>query len=101
VLILDEPANGLDPAGMAELRELLRALADEGRTILMSSHVLAEVGQTADRVAIIADGSLRYAGPLAELTSAPGETLESAFLRLTSHQDTTTGNGAATASARG
>jgi len=101
VLILDEPANGLDPAGMAELRELLRSLADEGRTILMSSHVLAEVAQTADRVAIIAGGSLRYAGPLAELTSAPGETLESAFLRLTSHQDATTRNGASTAPARG
>jgi ABC-2 type transport system ATP-binding protein len=83
VLILDEPGNGLDPAGMAELRELLRGLAAEGRTILMSSHVLSEVAQTVDRVIIIAGGSLRYAGPLTELTSAQGETLEAAFLRLT------------------
>ncbi len=67
VLILDEPANGLDPAGMATLRELLRELAGEGRTILVSSHVLSEVAQTADRVVIISDGALRFAGPLAEL----------------------------------
>ena len=83
VLILDEPGNGLDPAGLAELRELLRGLAAEGRTILMSSHVLSEVAQTVDRVIVIAGGTLRYAGPLTELTSAQGETLEAAFLRLT------------------
>jgi ABC-2 type transport system ATP-binding protein len=91
VLILDEPGNGLDPAGLAELRELLRGLAAGGRTILMSSHVLSEVAQTVDRVIIIAGGTLRYAGPLAELTSTQGETLEAAFLRLTA------GNGSATA----
>ena len=84
ILILDEPANGLDPAGMADLRDLLRALATEGRTILMSSHVLSEVALTVDRVVIIAGGTLRYAGDLAELTAANGETLEAAFLRLTS-----------------
>ena len=61
VLILDEPANGLDPAGMAQLRGLLRGLAAEGRTIFMSSHVLSEVAQTADQVIIIANGTLRYA----------------------------------------
>jgi ABC-2 type transport system ATP-binding protein len=83
VLILDEPGNGLDPAGMAELRELLRGLAADGRTILMSSHVLSEVAQTVDRVIIVAGGTLRYAGPLAPLTSVQGETLEAAFLRLT------------------
>jgi ABC-2 type transport system ATP-binding protein len=84
ILILDEPANGLDPAGLAGLRGLLRALAAEGRTILMSSHVLSEVAQTVDQVVIIAGGTLRYAGDLAELTAANGETLEAAFLRLTS-----------------
>jgi ABC-2 type transport system ATP-binding protein len=82
VLILDEPANGLDPAGIAELRDLLRGLAAEGRTILMSSHVLSEVAQTADQVLIIAAGRLRHTGPLTELI-AEGETLEAAFLRLT------------------
>jgi ABC-2 type transport system ATP-binding protein len=81
-LILDEPANGLDPAGMAWLRGLLRQLAAEGRTVLVSSHVLSEVAQTADHVVIINAGRLRYAGPLAEL-DADGRTLEEAFLALT------------------
>jgi ABC-2 type transport system ATP-binding protein len=101
VLILDEPANGLDPAGMAELRDLLRALAAEGRTILMSSHVLSEVAQTVDRVVIVAGGTLRHSGPLAELTAAQGETLEAAFLRLTANQKTHDRPGAAAARARG
>ncbi|MEZ0064538.1 ABC-2 type transport system ATP-binding protein [Streptacidiphilus sp. MAP12-20] len=107
VLILDEPANGLDPAGMAQLRELLRSLAGEGRTVLMSSHVLSEVEQTVDRVVIVAGGTLRFAGPLAELTGAKGETLEAAFLRVTSNTDTATATdtdpatGAVTAPVRG
>ena len=88
VLILDEPGNGLDPAGMAELRDLLRSLAADGRTVLMSSHVLSEVAQTVDRVVIIAGGTLRHAGPLGSLTGS-GETLEAAFLRLTSDLETT------------
>lgn len=81
-LVLDEPANGLDPAGMAWLRGLLRGLAADGRTVLVSSHVLSEVAQTADHVVIINSGRLRYAGPLAEL-DADGRSLEDAFLRLT------------------
>ena len=56
VLVLDEPANGLDPQGIRWLRDLLRALADQGRTVLVSSHVLAEVAQLADDVVIIAKG---------------------------------------------
>jgi ABC-2 type transport system ATP-binding protein len=66
-LVLDEPANGLDPEGMAWLRELLRALAAEGRTILVSSHVLSEVAQVADHVVIVNQGRLRYAGALRDL----------------------------------
>jgi ABC-2 type transport system ATP-binding protein len=66
-LVLDEPANGLDPEGVAWLRRLLRDLAAEGRTILVSSHVLSEVAQIADHVVIIAAGRLRYAGPLTGL----------------------------------
>ena len=84
-LILDEPANGLDPAGMAWLRGLLRQLAAEGRTVLVSSHVLSEVAQTADHAVIINGGRLRYAGPLAGL-DAHGGSLEDAFLQLTSTQ---------------
>jgi ABC-2 type transport system ATP-binding protein len=86
VLVLDEPANGLDPAGMATLRRLLRELAGEGRTVLISSHVLSEIAQTVDRVVIIGAGRLRFAGPLSELasTGAPqAADLEDAFLRLT------------------
>jgi ABC-2 type transport system ATP-binding protein len=79
VLVLDEPANGLDPAGMAYLRSLLRRLAGEGRTVLISSHVLSEIAQTVDRVAIIGLGRLRFAGPLADLDGP----LEQAFLQLT------------------
>jgi ABC-2 type transport system ATP-binding protein len=86
VLILDEPANGLDPAGMASLRLLLRELAGEGRTVLISSHVLSEIAQTVDRVVIISAGRMRFAGPLSQL-ARPGvhqaASLEDAFLRLT------------------
>jgi ABC-2 type transport system ATP-binding protein len=82
VLLLDEPANGLDPAGIAWLRGLLRGLAGEGRTVLVASHVLSEVAQTADHVVIVNAGELRFSGPLHEL-GASGQALESAFLRLT------------------
>jgi ABC-2 type transport system ATP-binding protein len=68
VLILDEPANGLDPEGVHWLRELLRQLADQGRTVLVSSHVLAEVAQTVDQVVIIA-GRLVTQSTLAALTA--------------------------------
>jgi ABC-2 type transport system ATP-binding protein len=69
VLLLDEPANGLDPAGMAWLRGLLRELADQGHTVLVSSHVLAEVAQTVDQVVIIASGRLITQSTLAALTA--------------------------------
>ncbi len=70
VLVLDEPANGLDPEGIQWLRGFLRHLAhDEGRTVLVSSHLLAEVEQTADRVVIVGGGRLVREGSLAELRS--------------------------------
>ncbi|HEX6601191.1 MAG TPA: ATP-binding cassette domain-containing protein [Solirubrobacterales bacterium] len=72
ILILDEPANGLDPKGMRWLRDLLRAKAAEGRTVLVSSHLLSEVAQTADELIVIRDGSLVAQGSMAELT-AKGE----------------------------
>ena len=72
VLVLDEPANGLDPEGIRWLRNFLRRLADEGRTILVSSHVLAELAQTVDDVAIIAKGRLIAQAPVAELTARAG-----------------------------
>jgi ABC-2 type transport system ATP-binding protein len=82
VLLLDEPANGLDPAGIAWLRGLLRSLADEGRTVIVASHVLSEVAQTVDRVVIVSAGQVRFAGPLDEIGST-NNALESAFLKLT------------------
>jgi ABC-2 type transport system ATP-binding protein len=82
VLLLDEPANGLDPAGIAWLRGLLRSLADDGRTVIVASHVLSEVAQIADHVVIVSAGQVRFAGPMGEIGPANGA-LESAFLKLT------------------
>ncbi len=72
LLILDEPANGLDPEGVRWLRDFLRAFAAEGRTVLVSSHVLAEVAQTVDQVLIINRGRLVTESPLAQLTARVG-----------------------------
>ena len=69
VLILDEPSNGLDPQGIAWLREFLRHLAREGRTVLVSSHLLAEMAQTVDDVVILSQGVLRAQGPLSSLVA--------------------------------
>ncbi|MEV6868439.1 ATP-binding cassette domain-containing protein [Streptosporangium subroseum] len=82
VLVLDEPSTGLDPEGIAWLRRFLRAMAAEGRTVLVSSHVLSEAEQMVDEVLVIRRGRLMAAGPLADLTT-DGSSLEQAFLRLT------------------
>ena len=72
LLILDEPANGLDPEGVRWLRDFLRDFAAQGRTVLVSSHVLAEVAQTVDQVLIINRGRLVTESPLAQLTARVG-----------------------------
>jgi ABC-2 type transport system ATP-binding protein len=82
LLILDEPANGLDPDGVHWLRDLLRGLAADGATVLVSSHILAEVAQTVDSVVILDHGRLVAQSSLAGLT-AGAESLEDAFLKLT------------------
>jgi ABC-2 type transport system ATP-binding protein len=69
LLILDEPANGLDPAGIKEVRQLMRSLADEGRTVFLSSHLLGEVQQICDRVAILARGKCIAQGEVSEVLS--------------------------------
>jgi len=74
VLILDEPLNGLDPEGIRWMRDLLRHLAGEGRTVLVSSHLLAEAAQTVDDVVVISRGRLAAEGPVAELTAATSTT---------------------------
>jgi ABC-2 type transport system ATP-binding protein len=70
LLILDEPANGLDPAGIVEVRQLLRRLGREGRTVFVSSHILPEIQQMADRVAIIARGRLVATGTVDEVLAS-------------------------------
>jgi len=87
LLILDEPANGLDPEGMRWLRDLLHAFAGEGRTVLLSSHHLAEIEQVVDHVIVIDRGRLLAAAPLDELTHHGSDALEDAFLQLTGEHD--------------
>jgi ABC-2 type transport system ATP-binding protein len=82
LLLLDEPANGLDPAGIHWLRTFIRRFADQGRTVLVSSHVLAEVAQTVDQVVIIHLGRLLAATTLDQLASR-GRSLEETYLELT------------------
>jgi ABC-2 type transport system ATP-binding protein len=82
VLILDEPANGLDPEGVRWLRDLLRGMAADGAAVLISSHILAEVAQTADEVVILNQGRLITQSRMGELTA--GAALEDVFLSLTS-----------------
>jgi ABC-2 type transport system ATP-binding protein len=85
LVILDEPANGLDPVGVHWLRTLLRSFAAEGRTVLVSSHVLAEVAQTVDQIAIIDRGRIVSTASLEELTTN-GRTLEDSYLELTARE---------------
>jgi ABC-2 type transport system ATP-binding protein len=82
LLVLDEPANGLDPAGVHWLRHFLRGLAEQGRTVLLASHLLAEAALTVDQVVIIDRGRLIASGGLDELTEG-GRTLEDTYLALT------------------
>ena len=79
VLILDEPANALDPAGIVEVRELLRGLAAEGTTVFMSSHILAEVAHLADRIGIVHAGRLLEEAPRDVLASRAREYVRDAF----------------------
>ncbi|RJL29978.1 ATP-binding cassette domain-containing protein [Bailinhaonella thermotolerans] len=83
VLVFDEPVNGLDPEGVRWIRDLLRARATEGRTVLVSSHLISEMALTADHLIVVARGRLLADTPLAGLT-ARFPTLEDAYLSLTS-----------------
>ena len=76
LLILDEPINGLDPAGMHEMRDMLRGLVNEGRTVMLSSHLLDEVERTCDAVAIVDHGKVIRQGPIGELVGGVGVVLE-------------------------
>jgi ABC-2 type transport system ATP-binding protein len=70
LLILDEPMNGLDPAGILEMRQLIRSFVDEGRTVFLSSHLLDEVEKTVDQVAIVDQGRIVTQGPVRDLVAA-------------------------------
>jgi ABC-2 type transport system ATP-binding protein len=70
LLILDEPNNGLDPAGIREVRDLMRGLADAGKTVLVSSHILAEIQQVCDAVSIISRGRHVITGPVSEVIAS-------------------------------
>jgi ABC-2 type transport system ATP-binding protein len=77
LLILDEPMNGLDPAGMEEMRFMIRGLADEGRTVVLSSHLLDEVEKTCDAIAIVDQGRVVVQGSIDELTGQASTVLVS------------------------
>ena len=83
VLLLDEPVNGLDPEGIRWVRDLLRSLAAEGRTVFVSSHLIGELSRTADHVVVIGRGRLLADTSVADL-AARSASLEDAFLELTS-----------------
>jgi ABC-2 type transport system ATP-binding protein len=83
VLILDEPVNGLDPEGIRWIRNLMKSQAAEGRTVFVSSHLIAEMALTAERLIVIGAGRLLADTTVAEL-SATNTSLEDAFLALTS-----------------
>ena len=74
LLLLDEPATGLDPGGMRDMRLLIRRLAGEGMTVLLSSHLMTEVEEVCNRVGIVRSGKIVYEGAIAELKSSAGTT---------------------------
>ncbi len=76
LLLLDEPMNGLDPAGMADMRELILSMVADGRTVVLSSHLLDEIERTCDAVAIVDHGSVIRQGPIAELLAGAQPVLE-------------------------
>ena len=76
LLILDEPTNGLDPAGIVEMRGLIRSFADDGITVLVSSHLISEIEQVCDHVVMIRGGRLVHQGPVAELAAGQRPDIE-------------------------
>lgn len=77
LLILDEPVNGLDPLGIQEIRGLIRSFADQGMTVMISSHILSEIQQAADHIGILVNGKMGYEGPVTEDMD-----LESLFMKI-------------------
>jgi len=86
LLILDEPTSGLDPVGRMKVRAIIQRLKNEGKTVFFSSHQLGEVETVCDRVAIINEGELKALGPVNQIASQHGASLEKAFLNLIGYQ---------------
>lgn len=86
LLILDEPTSGLDPIGRMKVREIIKILKSQGKTVFFSSHELGEVETVCDRVAILCQGELRAVGRVQDLTAQHGMNLEQVFLKLVGHQ---------------
>jgi ABC-2 type transport system ATP-binding protein len=85
LVVLDEPTSALDPVGRRDVRRIIRALRDAGTTVFLNSHLLSEVEQVCDHVAIVNEGRVLASGPLAELVR-PGDTLEDRFIALVERQ---------------
>ena len=100
LLLLDEPATGLDPAGMRDMRMLIRDLGERGITVLLSSHQMNEVEELCNRVAIIRSGRVAYEGSLAELRSRAGSQLPAADHRRREGQGRLRGPARASRSSR-
>ena len=83
VLLLDEPVNGLDPSGVRWIRDLIRSLAGQGRTVFVSSHLISEMAVTAGRLIVIGGGRLLADTTVAGLTARGGGSLEDGFFALT------------------
>jgi len=83
VLLFDEPVNGLDPEGVRWIRQLMQRLAAEGRTVFVSSHLISEMAQTANRLIVIGRGRLLADTTVAEMSAQGGGNLENAFFALT------------------
>ena len=83
VLLFDEPANGLDPEGIRWIRNLLKHFAAQGRTVLVSSHLISEMAHTADALIVIGQGRLLAQTTVAQLSARGGDSLEAAFFQLT------------------
>jgi ABC-2 type transport system ATP-binding protein len=93
IVILDEPVNGLDPEGIRWIRNLLKSMAAEGRTVLISSHLISELAQTADDLIVIGRGRLLAHTTVAEM-AATASSLEDAFFQLTESASDYTGRDA-------
>lgn len=87
LLILDEPTTGLDPLARLQMRDIIVALRDQGKTVFFSSHELSEVEVVCDRVGVLCKGELKWCGPTAQVAGDPDENLERKFLKIIGEEE--------------